>query len=169
MSQEKARRPLEWLEGRRLRAWALHEAGWTGKAIAAALGATEGAVSQWLKRAREGGQEALRRRRSPGATPRLTAEQRARVPELLRYGAEAYGFLGEVWTTERVAKVIEREFGVRYHPTHVGRLLRACGWSVQKPVRRASQRDEAAIQQWVKEDWPRIKKKPRPRSARSSG
>jgi transposase len=169
MSEEKARRPLEWLEGRRLRAWALHEAGWTGKAIAEALGATEGAVSQWLKRAREGGPEALRRRSAPGAAPKLTGEQRARLPELLRPGAEAYGFLGEVWTTERVATVIQREWGVRYHPTHVGRLLRACGWSVQKPVRRASQRDEAAIQQWVQDEWPTIKKKPRKRSAPSSG
>lgn len=169
MSEQKARRPLEWLEGRRLRAWALHEAGWTGKAIAAALGATEGAVSQWLKRARAGGEAALRRRVAAGRTPRLTAEQRARLPDLLSYGAEAYGFLGEVWTTKRVATVIQREFGVRYHPTHVGRLLRACGWSVQRPIRRATQRDAAAIQRWVQEEWPRIKKKPKPKAAPSSG
>jgi len=169
MSEQKVRRPLEWLEGRRLRAWALHEAGWTGKAIADALGVTEGAVSQWLKRAREGGEAALRRRLAPGPAPKLMAEQRARLPELLAYGAEAYGFLGEVWTTERVATVIQREFGVRYHPTHVGRLLRACGWSVQRPIRRASQRDEAAIQHWVAQEWPKIKKKPTMRAARSSG
>jgi transposase len=169
MSETKARQSEDWLEGRRLRAWALHQAGWTGKAIAEALGVTEGAVSQWLKRAREGGEAALQRRIAPGPTPKLTAEQRARLPELLSCGAEAYGFLGEVWTTERVATVIEREFGVRYHPTHVGRLLRACGWSVQKPIRRATQRDEAAIQRWVKEEWPAIKKKPRMRSARWCG
>jgi transposase len=169
MREQMARRSVEWLEERRLRAWALHQAGWTGKAIAEAFGVTEGAVSQWLKRAREGGEAALQRRIAPGPTPKLTAEQRARLPELLQYGAEAHGFLGEVWTTERVATVIQREFGVRYHPTHVGRLLRACGWSVQKPVRRASQRDEAAIQRWVEEEWPRIKKKSRPKAARSSG
>jgi transposase len=169
MSEQKARGSEEWLEERRLRAWALHQAGWTGKAIAEAFGVTEGAVSQWLTRARAGGEAALRRRIAPGPTPKLTAEQRARLPQLLAYGAEAYGFLGEVWTTERVATVIQREFGVRYHPTHVGRLLRACGWSVQRPVRRATQRDEAAIQHWVEQTWPQIKKKPTPRSARSCG
>ena len=169
MSERKARRSVDWLEERRLRAWALHQAGWTGKAIADVFGVTEGAVSQWLKRAREGGQETLRRRVAAGPTPKLTAEQRAQVPELLAYGAEAYGFLGEVWTTERVATVIQREFGVLYHPTHVGRLLRGCGWSVQKPVRRATQRDEAAIQHWVREEWPAINKKPRTKTGRSSG
>lgn len=169
MSEPKARRSMEWLEERRLRAWALHQAGWTGKAIAAAFGVTEGAVSQWLKRAREGGEAALQRRIAPGPAPKLTAEQRARLPELLTYGAEAYGFLGEVWTTERMATVIAREFGVRYHPTHVGRLLRACGWSVQQPIRRATQRDEAAIERWVQEAWPQIKKKPGTRPVRSSG
>ena len=124
--------------------------------IAAALGVTPGAVSQWLKRATEGGIAALRTRLRPGRTPKLTAEQRARIPDLLARGAEAYGFVGDVWTTPRVAAVIEREFGVRYHPAHVSRLLRAVGWSVQQPIRRATQRDEAAIAAWYAERWPAL-------------
>jgi len=105
-------------EWRRLRAWELHEQGWTGRAIAAAPGVTPGAVSQWLKRTREQGVAALRRRPPPGATPKLTAEQRAQVPALLARGAETFGFVGDVRTTTRVAVVIKREWGVRYHPAH---------------------------------------------------
>lgn len=150
----------DWREGRRLRAWELHLQGWKQPAIAQALGVTQGAVSQWLQRAQEGGAQALRRRKAPGAKPRLTAEQRAQIPQLLQRGAEAFGFRGDVWTRGRIAEVIRREFAVSYHPSHVGRILRACRWSRQKPVRRARQRDEAAIRRWQEERWPEIQKKP---------
>ena len=156
-------------EWRRHRAWALHQEGWTGAAIAQALDVTPGAVSQWLKKPREGGAAALQIRIPPGAPPKLTAEQRAELPRLLAQGAEAYGFLGDVWTTKRVAAVIRREFGVSYHPAHVSRLLRACGWTVQKPVFRATQRDEAAIAAWTAERWPALFAKPKASDARSSG
>jgi transposase len=147
-------------EWRRLRAWDLHQQGWKGCQIAQALDVTEGAVSQWLKRARAHGVAALHHRMPPGPTPQLTAEQREQLSALLGYGAEAYGFLGDQWTTARVATVIAREFGVRYHPAHVSRLLRHLGWSVQKPIPRATQRDEAAIAQWQTERWPVLQAKP---------
>src|SRR5918912_149248 len=169
MSRVKARSPRDWREQRRLRAWALHQQGWMGKTIAEALGVSKGAVSQWLKRAREGGEEALYSQPPPGPTPRLTTEQLALLPGLLARGAEAFGFIGEVCTTKRVAAVIREEFGVRYHPDHVGRLLRAAGWSPQKPIRRATQRDEAAIERWSTERWPALEAKLRRRSGRSSG
>ena len=156
-------------EWRRHRAWALHQEGWTGAAIAQALDVTPGAVSQWLKKAREGGAEALTVRIPPGAPPKLTAEQRAQLPALLAHGAEAYGFLGDVWTTKRVAAVIRREFGVSYHPAHVSRLLRACGWTVQQPSFRATQRDEAAMAAWTAERWPALQAKPKASSGRASG
>lgn len=158
MSQEKPH-SQDGREWRRFRAAELHVEGWTGQEIAVALGVSGGAVSQWLKRLRSGGLEALRAKPRPGPTPRLTPAQQAQLPEHLAWGAEAYGFLGDVWTTKRVATVIEREYGVRYHPDHVGRLLRAAGWSVQKPMTRATQRDEAAITAWCDERWPEVKKK----------
>jgi transposase len=157
--REVEKRSSDWREWRRFRAAELHEEGWTGQEIAVALGVSPGAVSQWLKRLRERGREALRAKPSPGPTPRLTPAQQARIPELLAWGAEAYGFLGDVWTAQRVATVIEQEYRVRYHPDHVGRLLRAIGWSVQKPITRATQRDEAAIRTWREERWPEVKKK----------
>jgi transposase len=111
-----SRRPTDWREGRRLRAWELNEQGWTQRAIARALGVTEGAVSQWCTRARDHGAEALRRRITPGSAPKLPAERLAQLPAFLTLGAEAFGFQGQVWTTRRVAAVLERVFGVRYHP-----------------------------------------------------
>src|SRR5215212_10567674 len=161
--------PRDWREGRRLRAWELKQQDWTQQAIAEALGVTPGAVSQWMRRAREGGVEALKRRVAPGPTPKLTDEQREQLPLLLAQGAEAFGFRGDVWTAKRVTTVIRREFGVRYHPNHVGNLLRAAGWSVQKPVQRASQRNEAAIEAWRTERWPALKRGPTRRGERSSG
>ena len=155
-------------EWRRLRAWELHQQGWTGKAIARALGASEAAVSTWLKRARAGGVEALKRHPPPGATPKLTPAQRAHLPAMLAKGAEWYDFIGDVWTTKRVAAVIKREFGVAYHPAHVSRLVRQLGLSLQKPVVRATQRNEAVIAAWQAETWPALQAKPQPKSARSS-
>lgn len=169
METEKTGLPRDWREWRRMRAWELHGEGWTGQEIAEALGVSQAAVSQWLKRAREGGVEALRARPPRGAPPRLTAEQKAQLLEHLAAGAEAFGFYGDVWTLPRIVKVIKREFGVQYHSTHVGRLLRSLGWSVQQPVVQATQRDEAAIRAWVETTWPELKKRPETRAERSSG
>jgi transposase len=157
-----------WKEVRRLQAWRLKQRGWRQRQIAEALGVSEGAVSQWMTRAREGGVDALRRRPPPGASRRLSPEQLTRLPALLQRGAEAFGFRGQVWTRARVAVVIRFEFGVSYHPIHVGRLLKALRWSPQKPMRRARQRDEAAIARWRTETWPAIKKGRKRSSRRSS-
>jgi transposase len=148
----------DWREGRRLRAYELKQQGWKQTQIAHALGVTEGAVSQWMRRAREEGVEGLRHKPPPGATPRLSKDERARLPELLAQGAQAHGFRGDVWTCERVAIVIRKEFGVGYHPAHVSRLLKALRQSLQKPQRRANQRDEEAIERWKEERWPSLKK-----------
>ena len=164
-----APKKADWREERRKRAWELKEQGWQQKEIAEALGVSKGAVSQWMKRGRQGGVEALKAHPPTGVKPRLSAEQKAQIPALLAQGAEAYGFRGDVWTARRVAEVIARTFGVRYHRDHVGRLLREAGWSRQHPLERASQRDEAVIKQWFEERWPAMKKKPSRRKPPSSG
>jgi transposase len=158
MDNSLSREATDWREGRRFRAFELKQQGWSQQEIADALGVSKGAVSQWMKRARQGGVQALKRQPAPGAPPRLSEEQRARVPELLERGAEAYGFRGELWTCERVAEVIGKEFGVSYHPAHVSRLLKALKHSLQKPQRRANQRDEEAIEHWKVKRWPSLKK-----------
>ena len=159
MDNSLSKEATDWREGRRLRAFELKQQGWSQQRIAEALGVSKGAVSQWMKRARDGGGvEALKRRPAPGARPRLSKQQRRKLPELLERGAEAHGFRGEVWTCARVAEVIRREFGVLYHPAHVSRLVRKLGLSLQKPVRRANQRDEEAIERWKEQRWPQLKK-----------
>jgi transposase len=162
------RSPTKWKEARRLQAWRLKQRGWSQRQIAEALGVSEGAVSQWMTRARARGSDALRHRPPPGARRRLTDEQLACLPTLLHQGPEVYGFRGAVWTRNRIAVVIRSEFGVSYHPAHVSRVCRAIRWSPQTPARRARQRDEAAITRWRDETWSTLKKGHTRRSKRSS-
>jgi transposase len=88
--------------------------------------------------------------------------QRRKLERALLQGAYAHGFDTDLWTLQRIAVVIERLTGVRHHPSHVCRILRAMGWSVQRPARRASERDEEAIARWVAHHWPRIRQKRAP-------
>jgi transposase len=122
-------------------------------------------VSQWLKKGKEGGVEALRHKKPSGAPPRLTSSQKSELPELLSKGAESYGFRGEIWTCERVSVVIRRHYGVSYHPSHVSRIIRSLKWSLQKPKRIAKQRKENEIQEWREEKWPEMRKKGSQRTA----
>ncbi len=156
------KQPKDWREARRLRAWELQQ-----KDIAEALGVSAGAVSQWLKRAKTEGVAALSHRKGGGPKPRLSEEQLAALPAWLAQGAEHFGFRGDVWTQPRVAALIKHVFGVSYHPRHVGRLLKQLKWSRQKPLERATQRNEAAIEQWRAETWKAVKKKPNGKDAPS--
>jgi transposase len=153
--------PDGWREWRRLRALHVKQQGWYQHDIAGALGASELSVSRWLARARQGGPASLRARPAPGHPPKLTPDQKRRIPELLWHGAEAYGFRGEVRTCARIARVIAEEFGVAYHKGHVSRLLRELRWTPQVPIRRALQRDEEAIRRWRQEAWPDLRRRAR--------
>jgi transposase len=139
----------------------LKQQGWRQRDIAAALGASEETVSRWLAHARDEGPETLLARPTPGRPPKLSGVQKRLIPEFLWHGPEAYGFRGQVWTRARIARVIEEEFGVRYHKCHVGRLLQELRWTPQVPIRRALQRDEQAIQHWRAEVWPDLYRRAR--------
>ena len=112
-----------------------------------------------MKQARAHGTAGLKRHPAPGASPRLSDQQRLQLPELLQKDAEAYGCLGDVWTQNRIRAVIKQEFGVTYHRDHIGRLLKTISWSLQKPVQRATQRNEHAIERSMREEWPALKKR----------
>jgi transposase len=153
---------------RRRQAVELREKGWTLGRIAEALGVTPGAVCQWLKAAKEQGEQALvSGRNRTGRRPKLTQEQVARLVALLDAGAEEMGHIGERWDGKRVAALIGREFGVSYLPGNVPRLLRRLGWTPQKPQILASQRDNDKIEQF-KEDWQAVKKGRRRKAEPSS-
>jgi transposase len=152
--------PHNWKEGRRLRAVALKQQGWTQRRIAEALGVSEAAVSQWWSKVEREGEEALYDRPHPGAPPKLSPVQLQQQPQFLALGAEAYGFRGEVWTCGRVATFVKQVFGVSYHKAHISRLLKRLEWTPQKPLERATQRDEEQVARWRTVGWPEVKKKP---------
>jgi transposase len=149
------------LESRRLQAWKLLREGVAAVDVARRLGVDRRSVRRWRAQGERGGSAALAARPTPGRPPRLDARQREQLVRCLLAGAQSCGFATPLWTCPRVAEVIRRQFKVRYHVDHVGRLLRGLGFTPQKPERRARERDEAAIQRWVREEWPRVKKTPR--------
>ena len=139
----------------RMQAAALFTAGHSQAQVAHQLGVARQNVSRWHARWRQGGLEALRSAGPTGPTPRLSDPQLAAIDQALRQGADANGFDTDYWTLERITGVIERLTGVRYHPGHVWKLLRhRLGYRLQRPARRAVERDERAIARWVAEDWP---------------
>src|SRR5438067_1257926 len=141
----KKRSPRDWREARRLRGRELVLGGRSQSEVAEILGVTRGAVSQWMKAARDGGEEALRYKPASGRPPDLDDTDVRVLVAALQAGAELFGFRGDVWTRARVAQLIHFLFDRRYHPAHAGRILKRAGWTPQKPIRRARQRDEAAI------------------------
>lgn len=146
------------LEARRRRALALVQQGLSLNAAARRLGCAASSVMRWMRAHRRHGAAGLKVRSAPGRPRRLTVLQEARLLRQLLRGAGAHGYSTDLWTTQRIADVIARLFGVRYHRDHVGRLLARCGWSVQKPERRARERDEDAIARWQRTRWPRVKR-----------
>jgi transposase len=156
-------KPNDWREYCRLQGYELKQQGWKNSRIAQALGVSRGAVSHLFKRVEEasGNKEALRHRPAPGVPRKLSLDQMVELPTLLLKGATSFGFGGDIWTGTRVARLIKVQYGVSYHPKHVCRLLKFLGWIPQKPVEKASQRDEAAIEKWQQEKWPDLKKKPK--------
>jgi transposase len=148
-------------EARRLRAAELFAKGRSQAEVANQLGVSRQSVHVWHTRWKVDGTEGLRSRGPTGPDPKLSAAQLAEVEQALLQGARANGFDTDLWTLERVAVVITQLTGVRHHPGHVWSILRhRLGWTLQRPERRASERDEEAIARWVQQEWPRIKKGP---------
>jgi transposase len=147
------------LEARRLRAVDLLRDGKSNTEVARLVGVNLSSVKRWKRAAAEGGSEALAAKPNRGRPPRLTPEQKQELAQIVRAGPLAAGFRTNLWTCRRVAQVIRQRFGVEYHRDHVGRVLHALGFTQQKPQRRATQRDEAAIEHWRKREWERIKKR----------
>jgi len=148
------------LERRRRKAVSLLYEGYQPVEVARMMGVDRRSVRRWKAAWQAEGQEGISARPTPGRPCKLNAKEREKLERELLKGAQEAGFPTDLWTCPRVAELILERFGVRYHPDHVCRLLRGMGWSPQKPQRRASERDEEEIQRWVKEEWPRVKKKP---------
>lgn len=151
----------DWRVERRSSAVAMHESGMSQREIAGVLNVSAMAVNKWLRAYRDAGVAGLCARPHPGAKARLSVAQMQLIPEYLSHGAEAYGFRGDVWTCARVGHAIKQEFDVQYSKSHVSRLLKALKWTPQRPIERARQRDEVAIDDWRNRVWPDLKKRQR--------
>jgi transposase len=157
-------RPLgtaDQLEARRLRAATFLAEGKTLTEVAKTVKSSVSSVKRWNDALEQGGQAALKAKPHPGREPRLSLRQKERLLKTLARGARKAGFSTELWTCPRVAEVIQRLFGVRYHVDYVGTLLHKLGWSPQKPEQRARERDEEAVARWRRENLPRLKKEAR--------
>jgi transposase len=150
----------EELQRQRFRAAALLQAGHRPGEVAKRLGVSPGAVSQWKKLYQQAGLEGLKAIPHPGPKPKLTALQRQKLEQLLLKGPLAHGYRTDLWTLKRIAELIEKQFAVSYDPSGVWHVLKALGWSCQKPERRAREADEEAMARWRQGTWPRIKKSP---------
>jgi len=134
------------------------------KTVAEVLGIHIKTISRWVRAARTPG--GLDAKLQPGPTPGLTDADLRRLERLLAKGAKAHGWHNQLWTAARVARLIEREFRITYHPEHVRKVLkRRLGWTSQKPRRRARERDDKEVARWVGDEFPRIVREAWRRSA----
>lgn len=146
------------LEERRRQAARLFAKGETQAWVARRLKASRQSVSRWHRQWECGGVEGLRAAGRAGRKPRLSASQLGKVDAALRQGARQQGFRADLWTLPRVATLIERITGEKFHPGHVWKILGALDWSVQKPTQQARERSQEKVQYWVAQRWPEVKK-----------
>jgi transposase len=152
------------LERRRRHAVNLLHQGESPTVVARFLGVNRVTLYRWLRQEQQPGGLAAKPHFSPA--PRLTDSQLAQLEQLLLQGAKAHGWPNELWTCRRIATLIHRHFGITYHPDHVGRFLHTrLRWSCQKPERRARERDDAEIDRWKSDEFPRILREAQERGA----
>jgi transposase len=154
------KRDFQALEQRRFAAQKLLAEGIHQSEVARRLGVHRQSVSRWAAALHKDGKAALRKAGRAGRLPRISAEQKQQIKAALVKGPQAHGYTTALWTIGRVAALIKQTTGVQYHPGHAWRILRSLGWSSQRPVGRAIERDEPAISHWKKKQWPALKKKP---------
>ena len=160
------RRDFDALERRRFKAFTLLSKGLSEAEVARQVGAHRQSVNRWAKTITEQGREGLKQAGRAGRKSQLSEAEFKQLEQKLKRGAEAAGYETNLWTLDRVADLIEQDFGVKYHAGHVSWILKKLGWSCQRPVGKALERNEPAIKQWKKRRWAELKKKPSARGAR---
>ena len=138
---------------------------WRGSA---GIQAPRSKVSEWLANYEAHGVDGLLEAFRSGRPPLLTDEQVVELYDIVESGPVAYGFDTGIWTSPMIARVIEEEFGVTYHPGHVRKLLSRIGFSVQRPRRVLARADPAEQDRWHRRTFPNLKKKPKGKTVPSS-
>ena len=140
----------------------LHRESKKQQEIARLVECSQAWVSKVLARYRSEGKAAPKiKGKAPGKPAYLTNKQLEKVKQMLLQGALHYGFPTDNWTRERIASFIEKQYGVHYHPSHISKVMRRLGFTLQKPARKSFKKDEAAVEQWRRQTLPQLKKKGR--------
>jgi transposase len=156
--KQEAERDGAYRVARRIHAVLLNDRQHTSGEIARILEAPRSKVSLWLQQYQHCGWEALLEGHRPGRPARLSAAQVATLDDIIDSGPVAYGFPSGVWTSPMIGRVIAEEFGLDYHPGHVRKLLKAMGFSVQRPRRKLAKADPIKQDRWQRYTYPRLKK-----------
>jgi transposase len=146
---------------RRLHAILLNMEGYKAPQIAAILKVHRTNVSNWLRNWETEGLQGILEGFRPGRPCSITNYQIQKLEDILDSGPIAYGFNTGIWTSPMVARVIEDEFFVAYHPAHVSKILHELGFSVQRPRKILARADQEKQSRWVRYTYPNIKKKPK--------
>ena len=160
------KRDFSALERRRLHAAVLLEKGIHEAEVARRMGVHRQSVNRWKQALEKSGRTGLKKAARAGRKPLLSEAKLRTIEADLKRGPQVLGYERGLWTTQRVAELIEERFEVRYTPEHVGWLLRRLGWSCQRPIGRALERDEVAVRRWKRQRWPELKKKPTGKAVR---
>jgi len=145
---------------KRLRAGRMLLAGKRPAEVAEEVGVARQTVYTWKGLLDEGGIDALRAVPSRGRPAKLDASRLEGIRDAVLQSPTEHGFGTELWTLKRVGAVIERLYGVKFGTTQLWRILGALGFSVQKPEKRAMERNEDGVRHWKRRTWPALKKKP---------
>jgi transposase len=154
----------EALMQRRVQARRLLDEGLSEAEVARQLKVARQSVNRWAGQPKQ----ELAKVRRQGRKSKLTEADRGKLRSLLLAGPRQAGFPTELWTLPRVRQIIAEHYGQRFSTVHVWRLLGQLGFSPQRPVGRARERNESAIAAWKTKTWPRLKKKPAGSGGRSS-
>jgi transposase len=143
------------LQRRRERAVQAVADGQPRKTVARVLGVHPKTIARWVRASRQPG--GLAAKPALGPTPGLSDTDLQQLAALLAQGAKAHGWHNELWTAARVARLIQRQFHIDYHPEHVRKILKQrLGWTSQKPKHRARERDDKEVARWLDDEFPRI-------------
>ena len=149
------------LEARRRLAVERVLAGYKQREVAAFLGVSEGTVNHWMQAYRRaGGMEGIAAKPTPGRPPKLTLRQEKTVLGWMTKLPTRLGFPTDLWTSRRLAALIEQRWNIHFNSNYLVEWLRARQHTPQKPDQPAKERDQTAIARWQAEDWPRLQKKP---------
>jgi len=136
----------------------LLEKGWRQTKIAEALGVSQSSVSKWKIRYKQEGRSMLKDKPLLGAPRQLTKEQEQELVQILKQGAQTYGYDGDFWNYKRIKRVLSEAFSIDLSVRQGGRILKRLGFSRQKPHTKSYQQDQEKVKEWKEQTLPELKK-----------